>query len=399
MERTTSELLSTNAVSNGCRAAVPGTAGQRSWSGAAAKMEPQEAGTPGTNPAMEEAVRDASLSENSVRSSVARERRPSIPAFNPHVAAAPASSDHRTTAAGGHRQRSVKTRHLQSVAVVGLNEDGVELALQFARLGISVVGIDASSAKVSTIRGDRTVTTALLRKRFAPSTDFSLVRDVDLTVLCIPEGQSDGEIDLALLGTGARLAPQIQRGSLIVIEAISQEHPICGELRSVLEHGSRLEEGRDFKLSFLGPSNGSSNPSARAAEIGLSYQLNGFASAAVVNSEPEFTSGNHNGRELPVSAPVGLRRRMDKDLAERLVNIALLCDAVVIVCTLLCGFWLRFHSGFPLFGTPAKVDLRNYTGYMVYGALSLIIVLGYITPSTAVSAGNSKRASERRTMR
>ncbi len=260
---------------------------------------------------------------------------------------------------------------------MGLHEDGVELALQFARLGISVVGIDASSAKVSTIRGDPTVTTALLRKRFAASTDFSLVRDVDLTVLCIPAGQSDGEIDLALLGTGARLAPQIQRGSLIVIEAISQEHPICGELRSVLEHGSRLQEGRDFKLSFLGPSNGSSNPSARAAEIGLSYQLNGFASAAVVNSEPEFTSGNHNGRELPVSAPVGPRRRMDKDLAERLVNVALLCDVVVIVCTLLYGFWLRFHSGFPLFGTPAKVDLGNYTGYMVYGALSLIIVLGY----------------------
>lgn len=73
-------------------------------------------------------------------------------------------------------------------AVVGLGYVGLPLALEIASAGFHVIGIDLDRNKVASLKkgqsyildvGDDALAEALERGRFAPTSDFRLLRDVD----------------------------------------------------------------------------------------------------------------------------------------------------------------------------------------------------------------------------
>jgi len=67
----------------------------------------------------------------------------------------------------------------------------------------------------------------------------------------------------------------------------------------------------------------------------------------------------------------------DTNLAERLLLMALVCDAGVIACALLGSFWLRFCTAIHEIGIPATVSVWDYAGYIVFGAFSLLCAMSY----------------------
>ena len=65
----------------------------------------------------------------------------------------------------------------------------------------------------------------------------------------------------------------------------------------------------------------------------------------------------------------------DKSLPERLVNLSLVFDTVVIVYAMIVSFMVRFHSKIAEFGIPDDPTLRDYAGYIAFGSLALVLTL------------------------
>ena len=82
-----------------------------------------------------------------------------------------------------------------TIAIVGLGYVGLPLALQFARNGVTVVGLDVDPAKVSAVNDGRSyikhIEAAAIAEqvsggRLRASSDFSLVGEVEAVIICVP---------------------------------------------------------------------------------------------------------------------------------------------------------------------------------------------------------------------
>src|SRR5690606_5108304 len=105
--------------------------------------------------------------------------------------------------------------------------------------------------------------------RFAASTDFSRVREVEAVIICVPTPlNKNREPDISyILSTGRAIAPHIQRGQLVVLESTTYPGTTDEDLRGVLEEGSGLKAGADFHLAFSPEREDPGNPQSRVAEI------------------------------------------------------------------------------------------------------------------------------------
>src|SRR5438552_10026381 len=88
----------------------------------------------------------------------------------------------------------MQSEHI-SVCVVGLGYVGLPLAIQFARSGASVVGLDVDQTKVDQINSGRsyikhitagTIDEALRAKHLRASTDFGEVKNANAVIICVP---------------------------------------------------------------------------------------------------------------------------------------------------------------------------------------------------------------------
>ena len=164
------------------------------------------------------------------------------------------------------------------IAIVGLGYVGLPLALQFARNGVEVLGLDVDPAKVDALNEGRSyikhieaawVQAEVKASRLVVSTDFSRLKSVEAVIICVPTPLSKNrEPDISyVLDTGRALAPHLQRGALVVLESTTYPGTTDTDLRLVLEEGSGLLAGRDFNLAFSPEREDPGNPLSRVAEI------------------------------------------------------------------------------------------------------------------------------------
>ena len=147
------------------------------------------------------------------------------------------------------------------IAIVGLGYVGLPLAIQFARANVNVLGLDIDVRKVDLVNKGRsyikhiepeTVAEVVRQKRLCAATDFSLVREVEAVIICVPTPLSKNrEPDISfVLETGQAIAPYLSRGALVVLESTTYPGTTDEDLRSVLEAGSGMKAGVDFHLAF-----------------------------------------------------------------------------------------------------------------------------------------------------
>ena len=147
------------------------------------------------------------------------------------------------------------------IAIVGLGYVGLPLSIQFARSCVSVLGIDVDPTKVQLLNNgqsyikhiEQPAIAELLRSgKFAASTDFSLIKDVEAVIICVPTPlNKNREPDLSFIRlTGRSIAPHLAKGALVVLESTTYPGTTEEELRAVLEEGSGMKAGEDFHLAF-----------------------------------------------------------------------------------------------------------------------------------------------------
>jgi UDP-N-acetyl-D-glucosamine dehydrogenase len=166
----------------------------------------------------------------------------------------------------------------RTVCVVGLGYVGLPLSIQFARCGATVVGLDIDASKVALLNSGHSyikhiapddVKTIVDNGFFSASTDFSKVRGADAVIICVPTPlNKNREPDISyIVETGRALAPNLRRGTLVVLESTTYPGTTDEDLRLVLEQGSGLTAGEDFHLAFSPEREDPGNPSSVVATI------------------------------------------------------------------------------------------------------------------------------------
>ncbi len=165
-----------------------------------------------------------------------------------------------------------------NIGIVGLGYVGLPLSLQFARSGVTVIGLDVDRTKVDSINQGRSyikhidsssIAELVQCGSFCASYDFSRVATLDAVIICVPTPlNKNREPDISyILATGKAIAPHLQRGALVVLESTTYPGTTDEDLKSVLEEGSGLQAGRDFHLAFSPEREDPGNPMSRVADI------------------------------------------------------------------------------------------------------------------------------------
>jgi UDP-N-acetyl-D-glucosamine dehydrogenase len=163
-------------------------------------------------------------------------------------------------------------------AVIGLGYVGLPLSFQFARCGVTVLGLDIDTSKVDALNqgksyikhiSSETVAEAVRSGTFSASSDFSRIKEVDSIIICVPTPlNKNREPDISyILETGKNIARHLQKGMLVVLESTTYPGTTDEDLREVLEIGSGLQAGKDFHLAFSPEREDPGNPNSQVAII------------------------------------------------------------------------------------------------------------------------------------
>ena len=167
---------------------------------------------------------------------------------------------------------------MKHIAIVGLDTSDFPLALQFARSGAKVLGLDIDSKKTEAILGGKSYIKHVTADDLSgfveqgsldASTDFSRVGEVDAVILCLPTPLNQfREPNLSyVLETGKTIAPHLAKGTLVLLESTTYPGTTDTELREVLEAGSGMKAGADFHLAFSPEREDPGNPDSKVADI------------------------------------------------------------------------------------------------------------------------------------
>lgn len=164
------------------------------------------------------------------------------------------------------------------IGIVGMGYVGLPLAMQFARSGAHVLGLDVDTTKVNKLNAGESyilhIPAAHVQEqrnagRFEATTDFARSSDCQAVIICVPTPLGEGrDPDLSyVLATGRSIAPYLQKGMLVVLESTTYPGTTDTELRQALEEGSGLKAGVDFHLAFSPEREDPGNPDSRVRDI------------------------------------------------------------------------------------------------------------------------------------
>jgi UDP-N-acetyl-D-glucosamine dehydrogenase len=231
-------------------------------------------------------------------------------------------------------------------AIVGLGYVGLPLSFQFARSGVTVIGLDIDTAKVDALNQGKsyikhipsdTVAQAVRSGSFSASTDFGRIRDVQAVIICVPTPlNKNREPDISyIIDTGKNIARHLQKGTLVVLESTTYPGTTDEDLREVLEVGSGLEAGRDFHLAFSPEREDPGNPDSKVALI--PKVLGGYTPACLQKAIELYSKAIKT--LVPVSSCRAAEATKLLENTFRGVNIALVNELKIVYSAMGIDVW------------------------------------------------------------
>lgn len=146
-----------------------------------------------------------------------------------------------------------------NIAVIGLGYVGLPLVIEFCRAGFRVTGFDVDTEKITMLQQgksyikhiDAAILTKDFKNSFQPTGDFSLLREMDCIIICVPTPlNKNREPDMRYVFNTARsIAKNMGKGQLIILESTTYPGTTDGDMRKILEEKG-LKAGVDFHLAF-----------------------------------------------------------------------------------------------------------------------------------------------------
>jgi UDP-N-acetyl-D-glucosamine dehydrogenase len=165
-------------------------------------------------------------------------------------------ADHPTAQILSHKIAEKRAR----VGIVGLGYVGLPLAVEFARAGFSVTGIDISEGKVNRVNAGDSYIGDIPNETLAPlvasgklraTTDFSAVLELDTINICVPTPlRKTKDPDMSFIVSSCQeIAHHFHAGQLVILESTTYPGTTEEVLLPILSQ-SGLQVGRDFFLCF-----------------------------------------------------------------------------------------------------------------------------------------------------
>src|SRR5437016_307110 len=156
-------------------------------------------------------------------------------------------------------EEKIRTRRAR-VGIVGLGYVGLPLAVEFAKAGFSVTGIDISGQKTSRVNAGESYIGDIPSSTLGPlvesgklraTTDFSAVLELDTINICVPTPlRKTKDPDMSFIVSSCQeIVRHFHAGMLVILE--STTYPgTTDELILPMLAKSGLEVGKDFFLCF-----------------------------------------------------------------------------------------------------------------------------------------------------
>jgi len=232
------------------------------------------------------------------------------------------------------------------IAIVGLGYVGLPLSFQFARSGVTVLGLDIDTAKVEALNRGKSyikhipaaaVAEAHKSGAFSASTEFSRIKEVNAIIICVPTPlNKNREPDISyILDTGRSIAPHLRKGMLVVLESTTYPGTTDEDLRGVLEAGSKLEAGRDFHLAFSPEREDPGNPDSKVAAI--PKVVGGFTPACLDKAVQLYSKAVKT--VVPVSSCRVAEAAKILENTFRSINIALVNELKIVYSAMGIDVW------------------------------------------------------------
>jgi UDP-N-acetyl-D-glucosamine dehydrogenase len=231
-------------------------------------------------------------------------------------------------------------------AIVGLGYVGLPLSLQFARSGVTVLGLDIDQAKVESLNRGQSyikhiessaIAEMLKAGTFSASTDFSHIRKVEAVIICVPTPlNKNREPDISyIIETGKAIAPHLQKGVLVVLESTTYPGTTDEDLRAVLESGSKMKAGVDFHLAFSPEREDPGNPDSKVAVI--PKVVGGYTPACLEKAKALYSKAIKT--LVPVSSCRAAEATKLLENTFRSVNIALVNELKMVYSAMDIDVW------------------------------------------------------------
>jgi UDP-N-acetyl-D-glucosamine dehydrogenase len=170
----------------------------------------------------------------------------------------------------------IKSRQAR-VGIVGLGYVGLPLAVEFAKAGFQVTGIDVNSGKTDRVNaGDSyvgdissSVLGGLVKEgKIRATTDFAAVRDLDTVNICVPTPlRKTKDPDMSFIVASCQeIQNNLHEGMLIILESTTYPGTTDEVLLPMFEK-SGLQVGQDFFLCFSPERVDPGNPNYQTANI------------------------------------------------------------------------------------------------------------------------------------
>ncbi|MCI4669693.1 MAG: nucleotide sugar dehydrogenase [Bacteroidia bacterium] len=169
--------------------------------------------------------------------------------------------DHIQSLAGKSEQLAGKISQGDAIiGVVGLGYVGMPIALEFAKKGFQVIGIDVSTAKVDALTkgenfiedlDDQEVAGVVAAGKLTASTDYASLEPADVIFVAVPtpfNAHKDPDISY-ILAAGEGISTSMSSGKLVILKSTTFPGTTEDHLIPMLEK-SGLKAGTDFYVAF-----------------------------------------------------------------------------------------------------------------------------------------------------
>lgn len=241
-------------------------------------------------------------------------------------------------------EKKVRNKKIR-IAVVGLGYVGLPLALEFAKSGFKVSGIEIDRDRLAHLErkksyitdvSDRELRKALASGRFKAASDFHLLREVDCVIICVPTPlKRKYHPNISYIRQAVKsISKNLKKQSLVILE--STTYPgTTDEVILPLFEKKGLKHNRDFYLCF---SPERIDPGNKVYSVNKIPKVIGGVSREATELAT-LVYRNIIDRVIPVSSARTAEATKLLENTFRLINIALIDELAMMTHRMQINIW------------------------------------------------------------
>ncbi len=242
----------------------------------------------------------------------------------------------KTAATAEILEEKIRSRNAR-VGIVGLGYVGLPLAVEYARAGFEVTGIDLSESKIAQVNAGQSyigdiaaadVKTLVDAGKLRATTDFSVIRDLDTVNICVPTPlRKTKDPDMSFIVAACQeIVHYFHEGMLIILESTTYPGTTDELVLPMLEK-SGLRVGKDFFLCFSPERVDPGNPNFQT--LNIPKVVGGTTTACTEMGRIFYSQALHT--VVPVSSTQVAEMVKLLENTFRMINIGL-ANEIAIMC-------------------------------------------------------------------